>query len=159
MSGALVVIWPGHEGLVLDSRNDRHSLDTSLSFWQWHYIDNPLENNAVIHTGGHASRKRVSKESNKPHIAMYCHLLYEPELIRWGSGRWPVLIRFRIFTSTNFFQEIINCSNELPARWSDADKVGTGDSEQFFLCPAQQSTLGGQLQRCRLSFKKMLWRS
>ena len=24
-----------------------------LSLWLWHYIDNPLENNAVIHSGGH----------------------------------------------------------------------------------------------------------
>ena len=67
-----------------------------------------------------------------------------------GSGSWPVVIRFRIFTSTKFLQEIINCSNDPPAWPSDADKVGSGDSEQIFLCPAQQSTLGGQLQRCNI---------
>ena len=67
-----------------------------------------------------------------------------------GSGSWPAVIRFRIFTSTKFLQEIINCSNDPPAWPSDADKVGSGDSEQIFLCPAQQSTLGGQLQRCNI---------
>ena len=152
------LLWPG-----LDLKDWRilrmtNRVLTLLSLWLWHYIDNPPENNGVIHRGGQwpcipriLERKWVSRESNKP----YCHLLlYKPDKIELCKEEVEagllVVIRFRIYSSTKFLQEIINCSNEPPAWPSDADKVGSGDSEQIFLCPAQQSTLGGQLQRCSI---------
>ena len=61
-------------------------------------------------------------KSQKNHFATNCIvILYEPDKIelvgQGGSGEAvaPVVIRFRIFTSNSFLQEIINCSNDPPA--------------------------------------------